>query len=116
MKYQIGQAASGIAYMDIIREFSENGTILKMVLTGDLTFEKNLNFINSYIDIPSKVVKFVVDFKRVNYMDSSALGLLLLMKNFGQENGVTAFELINCNSTVKGILHVSEFDQLFDIR
>ena len=101
--------------MDIMREFSDNGKTLKLFLTGDLTFEKNLNFTNSYLDAPAGIDKVVVDFRKVKYMDSSALGLLLLMKNYCQERGVTEFHLVNCNEAITGILQVSEFNQIFSI-
>jgi len=52
--------------------------------------------------------------KETTYMDSSALGMLLLLRDHagGEESEV---QVINTNSDVRKILAISNFDKLFDI-
>ena len=61
-----------------------------------------------------KVNRIVVDLARTEYMDSSALGMLLNMQKTlaGQVN---QFQIINCRPQVEKILKISRFDKKFDI-
>ena len=52
--------------------------------------------------------------KDTTYMDSSALGMLLLLRDHA--GGDTAeVQVVNSNSDVRKILGISNFDKLFDI-
>ncbi|MNJ01264.1 hypothetical protein D3C73_1608430 [compost metagenome] len=56
----------------------------------------------------------VVDLKDATYLDSSALGMLLLLRDHagGDESDV---RLVNSSTDVRKILAISNFDKLFDI-
>jgi anti-anti-sigma factor len=56
----------------------------------------------------------VVDLKEATYLDSSALGMLLLLRDHvgGDESRVS---MVNTSSDVRKILAISNFDKLFDI-
>ncbi|RUM92070.1 MAG: anti-sigma factor antagonist [Thiomicrospira sp.] len=58
--------------------------------------------------------KFVIDLSKATYMDSSALGMMLLLREKlgGQSSKV---EFINVNDSVMKILCDAKFDQLFTI-
>ncbi|MBD3610967.1 MAG: STAS domain-containing protein [Hydrogenovibrio crunogenus] len=58
--------------------------------------------------------KFVIDLSKTTYMDSSALGMMLLLREKlgGQSSKV---EFINVNDSVMKILCDAKFDQLFTI-
>ncbi len=58
--------------------------------------------------------KFVIDLERATYMDSSALGMLLLLreKTRGDKSRV---RLINVGDNVLNILEIAQFNQLFVI-
>jgi HptB-dependent secretion and biofilm anti anti-sigma factor len=59
--------------------------------------------------------RFVVDLADADYMDSSALGMLLFLRE--QAGGEAArIEIANCNSVVRRILSIANFDKLFSIR
>ena len=52
--------------------------------------------------------------KETSYLDSSALGMLLLLRDHaGGDNA--KIKIINCNSDVRKILSISNFEQLFTI-
>jgi len=54
----------------------------------------------------------VVDMAGVEYMDSSALGMLLLLREHVGEDRADV-RLINGNSEIRNILQVSNFAELF---
>lgn len=53
-----------------------------------------------------------VDLAGVEYLDSSALGMLLLLKEHCDPRGV-AVALLNCRGTVKDVLDVARFGAMF---
>ncbi len=60
-------------------------------------------------------VQFVIDMDNTTYMDSSALGMLLLLreKTQGDKDRV---KLINVDENVLSILEIAQFQQLFNIQ
>ncbi|MNO07328.1 STAS domain protein [compost metagenome] len=55
-----------------------------------------------------------MDLKGTTYLDSSALGMLLLLRDHaGGERA--QIRLANCNPDVRKILAISNFEQLFQI-
>lgn len=72
-------------------------------------------FRDTYEHLSEQPEHFIVDFMDATYLDSSALGMLLLLRDYagGDE---AAIELINCNPDVRKILTISNFGQLFEIR
>ena len=57
---------------------------------------------------------YVVDLKEATYLDSSALGMLLLLRDHAGGDDAEV-QVINSNSDVRKILAISNFDKLFDI-
>mgnify|MGYP000564831300 CR=1 FL=1 len=58
------------------------------------------------------VSEVVVDMREVEYLDSSALGMLLLLRDKGKAMGKPV-SLANCAGTVRDVLRVANFDKLF---
>ena len=57
---------------------------------------------------------FKLDFKKTHYMDSSALGMLLLLRE--QTKGdKSKVSLVNVSGTVLKILEIAQFKKLFTI-
>lgn len=57
---------------------------------------------------------FQIDLSETSYMDSSALGMLLKLKD---QVGTSAdVELVNVGTDISHILEISQFNQLFKIR
>ncbi|MDE1465309.1 STAS domain-containing protein [Spartinivicinus poritis] len=62
-----------------------------------------------------KIQTCEIDFQLTEYIDSSALGALLLMKqhfNLNKEN----FHLINCRKFISRILYITNFHQVFSVQ
>ncbi len=49
------------------------------------------------------------------YLDSSALGMLLLLRDHAGGDAAEV-RIVNCNPDVRKILTISNFEQLFEIR
>jgi anti-anti-sigma factor len=56
--------------------------------------------------------EIAVDLERVEYLDSSALGMLLLLKDYADARGVS-MALANCRGIVREILDVASFGAMF---
>jgi anti-anti-sigma factor len=63
----------------------------------------------------SSVGSYIVDLADTVYLDSSALGMLLVLRDFA--GGDQASVVIqNCSEEIKKIFAISNFSQLFDIQ
>lgn len=71
-------------------------------------------FNNAYSEFIGRVQQFQIDLSMTSFMDSSALGMLLLLREKAGET--TDIELINANDDVTKILQIAQFHQLFTIR
>lgn len=87
-------------------------------LENDFTFHHHADFRKAYeqnLDDKKKVI--IIDFAKTNFIDSAALGMLLILREYIEESGKTiAIELINCRKEVFEILAISNFSKLFSIR
>ncbi|MGE8063998.1 STAS domain-containing protein [Pseudomonas sp. NPDC089569] len=101
--------------MSVVTEVSPDGQKLTISVKGRFDFAKHQEFRESYecVDrnMPSSVV---VDLKEATYLDSSALGMLLLLRDHagGDDSDI---RVVNSSSDVRKILAISNFDKLFDI-
>jgi len=100
--------------MSVVTEVSADGHKLTISIKGRFDFAKHQEFRESYELLDKKPHSIVVDLKDSNYLDSSALGMLLLLRDHagGDDSDV---RLINSSSDVRKILAISNFDKLFDI-
>ena len=83
-------------------------------ITGRFDFEMHTDFRNALKEVGSNMRKYVVDMGAVEEIDSSALGMLLLLReNAGGENG--SVQLIRCRPDIIDILKMANFQSIFDI-
>ena len=100
--------------MSVVSEVSQEGQKLTISIKGRFDFGSHEDFRKSYEQLNKKPSSVVVDLKEATYLDSSALGMLLLLRDHaGGEN--SDVRVINGSSDVKKILAISNFDKLFDI-
>jgi anti-anti-sigma factor len=101
--------------MTVTAELSRDGKQLTISVKGRFDFAKHLEFRKSYERKDGKMPKsVVVDLKDATYLDSSALGMLLLLRDHsgGDRSDI---RVVNSSSDVRKILAISNFDKLFDI-
>ncbi|AQT95697.1 MULTISPECIES: STAS domain-containing protein [Pseudomonas] len=100
--------------MSVESEVSPDGTKLTIAVKGRFDFGSHQAFRDAYERFYKVPELYVVDLKEATYMDSSALGMLLLLRDHaGGDNAEV--QVINSNPDVRKILAISNFDKLFDI-
>jgi len=92
----------------------DDGQTLVIRVDGRFDFSTHQAFRDAYEQADPAVNRYVVDLAEATYLDSSALGMLLLLRDHaGGDSSRISIE--NCNSDVRRILSISNFEQLFSI-
>ncbi len=92
---------------------SADGKIFTIKLPNEFDFRVHKEFRATHKN-PSRNAQYIVDFAQTEHMDSSALGMLLLMREeLGNDKAKIKF--INCRPNVKQLLEMASFHQLFDV-
>ncbi|VXC32930.1 STAS-domain containing protein PA14_20770 [Pseudomonas sp. 8Z] len=100
--------------MAIISQASADGQELTIVIRGRFDFASHQEFRDAYERVTITPRRYLVDLQDTSYLDSSALGMLLLLRDHA--GGESAqIRLTNCSSDVRKILAISNFEQLFQI-
>jgi anti-anti-sigma factor len=92
---------------------SDSGETMKIAIQGRFDFGSHQDFRESYDKNDSSVKEYYVDMAKTTYLDSSALGMLLLLRDHTGSSAI--IKIINCNNEVFKIFEISNFDQLFEI-
>ena len=93
---------------------SSDGQELTIHIQGRFDFSVHQEFRDAYERVTATPKRYVVDLKGATYLDSSALGMLLLLRDHAGGDHAR-IRLINCNPDVRKILVISNFEQLFQI-
>ncbi|WP_339524892.1 STAS domain-containing protein [Pseudomonas sp. EA_35y_Pfl2_R111] len=93
---------------------STDGQELTILIQGRFDFGAHQEFRNAYERVNTTPQRYVVDLKDTTYLDSSALGMLLLLRDHAGGDSAQ-IRLLNCNPDVRKILAISNFEQLFKI-
>lgn len=100
--------------MGVSREFSTDQKQLVIAIKGKFDFSLVQEFRQAYSHIGETQPTVIIDLRETEYLDSSALGMLLNMrKSLG--SSVRGIQLINARPEVKRILDISRFDKMFTI-
>jgi len=100
--------------MSITSSVSGDGTELTIKVQGRFDFSSLQLFRNAYEKITPKPSSFIVDLKDSDYLDSSALGMLLALRDHGGGDNAK-IKIANCNPEVKKILVITKLNELFDV-
>jgi len=92
---------------------SSEGSKQIISIKGRFDFSVQADFRQAYEEVPSSHA-FVLNFALADYMDSSALGMLLLLRDYAGGDSANV-ELTNCRAEIKNILEISNFQKLFKI-
>ncbi|MGS7251972.1 STAS domain-containing protein [Pseudomonas sp. SK] len=100
--------------MAVETDFSQDGKKLTIKIKGRFDFGKHQEFRDAYERQPNWPDSVVIDLKETTYLDSSALGMLLLLRDHvgGDDPDI---RVVNASSDVRKILAISNFEKLFDI-
>ena len=101
--------------MEIRSSYQNQGQTLIIDVGTKFDFSKVEDFRNAYDKIDDDVSHIAVDLSQTEYMDSSALGMLLNMQK-SLANKVLSYSIENARPQVAKILKISRFDKKFDIK
>ena len=100
--------------MAVKRQISGDGKVLEISITGRFDITTYQDFGQAYKDELDSVSRCIIDMTDVEYMDSSALGMLLLLRErAGGDNA--QIDITNCSPGIKKILETANFDRMFNI-
>ena len=101
--------------MAVTSHVSADGNQLTIAIKGRFDFAKHQDFRDAYEKSVPKPDSIVVDLKEATYIDSSALGMLLLLRDHvGGDDA--QIQVINSSNDVRKTLTISNFNKLFDIK
>ena len=98
-------------------EFIENkvGTEYDIKIKGRFTFVDHLSFRNVITSVSEgKATRISLDFAEVDFIDSAALGILLLLRDECNKHN-TSLALCRPNGQVKKMFEISKFYELFSV-
>ncbi len=101
--------------MSISTKFSDDQRELIINVEGRFDFSAHQDFRNAYETQPGRASQYAVDMNQTTYLDSSALGMLLLLRDHAGGDSAS-IRIINCNDDVRKILVISNFGRLFTIQ
>lgn len=100
---------------NVTTRVSGDGSQLTIEVNGRFDYSVHREFRSAYIDAGLANASYVIDLSRTEYMDSSALGMVLLLREHvgGDKARV---ELRNARPEVEKILRIANFDKLLTLR
>jgi len=93
---------------------ADDGKKLTIAITGRFDFGAHQQFREKYENVFPKPKTFVIDLKDATYLDSSALGMLLLLRDHAGGEAAK-IDIQNSSPDVRKILAISNFEKLFNI-
>jgi len=98
--------------MDVTVNQGESGAVIKLV--GRFDFNAHREFRDSVDRALGNVGDVHVDLGEVSYLDSSALGMLLMLRDKVKTGGHQV-KLVNARGSVRQVLDIANFGKLFAI-
>jgi anti-anti-sigma factor len=101
--------------MSVRSTVASDGKQITIHISGQFNFSVYKEFRAAY-QRPEQPVgtAYVIDMAGTEYMDSSALGMLLLLRE-RVGNDKAEITITNCNPEIRKIFRISNFDRLFRI-
>jgi anti-anti-sigma factor len=101
--------------MSVCQEVSNDGKKVLINISGRFDYKVSQEFRDTYRQVPGQEgVAYYVNLSDASYMDSSALGMLLLLREHAKCRGGSVF-IEHPSEQVDSILKVANFEQLFTI-
>lgn len=97
--------------MPITVTTNENTT--RIIISDLFDYSVHTDFRTAYRDTPTSTI-FIIDMAQVSYMDSAALGMLLLLREHIGDDP-KKISIVSCNPEIKNIFTVAKFHNLFTI-
>ncbi len=101
--------------MSISSTVSETNNTVTIKICGDFDFSLHSEFRNSYRYTKSENATYYVDLSESEYLDSSALGMLILLKEHADELNSKVI-LLRPSPKVEKLLNTVNFGKMFCIQ
>ena len=99
--------------MTVFSDLSSNKKDLMINVHGRFDYSQHIEFRESYEEIQPKPQNCTVDLENATYLDSSALGILLVLREkLATKNKI---KIIHSKPDVKRVLQIANFDKLFEV-
>lgn len=92
---------------------TQSGDTVTIHVNGRFDFATHQEFLRAYKEYPKGEKSFAVDLSGTEYMDSSAMGMLLQLREHA--NPGSPILLNNGSDGIKEILRIANFDKLFSV-
>ncbi len=99
--------------MPISSSYNENEKQLTISISGNFDYLLHKALRDAYRDLPSGV-KYVLDLNKTEHLDSSALGMLLLLRDHAGGDS-SEIQIRGCRANVRKIFEIAHFGRLFEI-
>jgi len=101
--------------MTVKKVIAENSRNVSITIEGRFDFSLHQQFRETYSSCNDSGTQFLLELSKATYMDSSALGMILLLKDHAEKIGGNV--LINRPSEeVNKILEIAQFHRLMTIK
>lgn len=100
--------------MTITTSQSSDGEALTISIKGRFDFSAHQAFRDAYESTVGADSHYVIDMAETTYLDSSALGMLLLLRDYAGGDKAN-IDIARSSPDVRKILTISNFEQLFNI-
>ncbi|MGE3539889.1 MAG: STAS domain-containing protein [Candidatus Tectimicrobiota bacterium] len=100
--------------MALATRTSSDGQVVTINISGRFDFSVHQDFRRVYERPESLASHYIIDLKDTEYLDSSALGMLLLLREHAGGDRADV-KIVHCRPEVKKILTIANFHQLFHL-
>jgi anti-anti-sigma factor len=95
---------------------TESGDQVTLAIEGRFDFSQHKDFSGAYRGFEKGGKNFIVDLSNVQYMDSSAMGMLLQLREHAKKGSTDGVVLSNPTAGVADILRIANFEKLFTVK
>ena len=101
--------------MPVKTDISPDKKSMRICIDGLFDFNSLDEFRQAYTKLDGSPSRYVIDMRNLKSLDSSALGMLLLLREYvGGDRAQIRIE--NCPDDVKEMMAIAHFHKLFDVR
>ncbi len=101
--------------MSVTSQKSSDGKTITIKTDNKFDYSSHSEFRACYSDTNGNATNYIIDMRNTDYMDSSALGMLLLLREHVHDDS-SKVSIANCNQEISNILEISNFNKLFSIK
>ena len=100
--------------MPITSKLSTDGSELAIEIVGRFDFSLQMQFRQAYESNRGKPQRYCIDMRGADYLDNSALGMLLLLRDYAGGDAANV-RISHCSAEIRSALQRANFEKLFTI-